>query len=149
MATKRTTPAPPAAKDPFVMDVGVRLKAARIKSNLTQPQVALQLRLNGGKQVVWAWENGGNDPGVKQLCQLAKLYGVTTDELLTGVPSMLSPEARMLGHLLDKVPEDRRVEASHRAQQLIEHEFLETTSPQAPSKSLPEARPTHARDVRQ
>ncbi len=54
--------------------------AAREKAGMTQSEVAKALGVN--QSAVSFWESGRNQPRGKQMVKLAKLYGVTVDELL-------------------------------------------------------------------
>ena len=55
------------------------LKEHRIRCNMTQEFVAEQLDVS--RQAVSKWENGTSDPSTSNLIALAKLYGVSADEL--------------------------------------------------------------------
>lgn len=59
-----------------------RLAEARKNSNLTQGQVAEKLFIT--TQSVSSWECGNSIPDTEKLPELAALYGVTTDWLLSG-----------------------------------------------------------------
>lgn len=54
--------------------------SAREKAGMTQNEVAKVLGVN--QSAVSFWESGRNHPRAKQMVKLAKLYGVTVDELL-------------------------------------------------------------------
>ena len=54
--------------------------SAREKAGMTQKEVAKAL--GGNKSRVSFWESGRNQARGKQMVKLAKLYGVTVDELL-------------------------------------------------------------------
>ena len=54
--------------------------SAREKAGMTQNEVAQALGVN--QSGVSFWESGRNQPRGKQMVKLAKLYGVTVDELL-------------------------------------------------------------------
>ena len=54
--------------------------SAREKAGMTQNEVAKALGVN--QSAVSFWESGRNLPRGKQMVKLAKLYGVTVDELL-------------------------------------------------------------------
>lgn len=60
-----------------------RLKTLRMERNLTQEFVAESL--NVSRQAVSKWENGSSDPSTANLFALAKLYGISVEELLRGV----------------------------------------------------------------
>lgn len=57
------------------------LKELREKSGLTQRNVGLLLEVD--QAAISNWERGVNKPSRKYLRKLAKLYGVTVDELLS------------------------------------------------------------------
>lgn len=58
------------------------LSYARRRSGLLQRQVAEALGVSTG--AVAMWDTGRNKPRVDMLPKIAKLYGVTVDELLSG-----------------------------------------------------------------
>lgn len=58
------------------------LKELRLKAGLTQEQVAKLLEVD--QAAVSNWENKKYTPLRKYQRKLAKLYGVTTDELVKG-----------------------------------------------------------------
>lgn len=60
--------------------LGETLKARRAAANYTQEYVAEALGVS--RQAVSKWENGTSDPSTANLMALAKLYGLTVDELL-------------------------------------------------------------------
>ena len=57
------------------------IKKIRMKSNLTQKEVARKLQID--RSTVAKWETGKADPRAEELTKLAKLFGCTVDELLT------------------------------------------------------------------
>ena len=63
--------------------LGEALKAHRTSRNLTQEYVAEALGVS--RQAVSKWENGTSDPSTANLMALAKLYGLSVDELLQQV----------------------------------------------------------------
>lgn len=63
--------------------LGEALKQYRIKCNMTQEFVAEQLGVS--RQAVSKWETGLSDPSTSNLLALAKLYDVSTEELLKNV----------------------------------------------------------------
>ena len=65
------------------MNLSERLAAARKERNMTQREVAE--RLNVSFQAVSLWERGETSPDIDKLVEIASLYQVTTDWLLTGV----------------------------------------------------------------
>lgn len=70
------------------MTLGENLKRLRTEKGLSQEEVAGLLFLS--RQTVSKWENNQAEPGVENLKALAKLYGVSLDQLLlaesTGAP---------------------------------------------------------------
>ena len=65
------------------MDLAQRLQELRKKAGYSQEQLAGLLGLS--RQAVSKWENGTSDPSTVNLLALAKLYGVSADELLREV----------------------------------------------------------------
>lgn len=58
----------------------MRLRELRIKSVLTQNEIANKLGVSG--QTILNWENGIYEPKINQLIQLADLFNVTVDYLI-------------------------------------------------------------------
>lgn len=65
--------------------LGEVLKEYRLRCQMTQEFVAE--RLGVSRQAVSKWENGTSDPSTSNLLALAKLYGVSAEELLKQVQS--------------------------------------------------------------
>ena len=63
--------------------LGEVLKAHRTRCQMTQEFVAESLGVS--RQAVSKWENGASDPSTVNLLALAKLYGVSADDLLQEV----------------------------------------------------------------
>ena len=63
--------------------LGEALKENRIKCQMTQEFVAETLGVS--RQSVSKWENGTSDPNTSNLIALAKLYGISAEELLKNV----------------------------------------------------------------
>ena len=63
--------------------LGEALKAHRTQCKMTQEFVAETIGVS--KQAVSKWENGTSDPSTSNLFALAKLYGVSVEELLKEV----------------------------------------------------------------
>lgn len=59
------------------------LKENRVRCKMTQEFVAETLGVS--RQAVSKWENGTTDPSTSNLMALAKLYGVSAEELLKSV----------------------------------------------------------------
>ena len=64
----------------MINDLGIRLKIARINSNLSRKQVAM--RLDVSESVIGLYETEVRQPSLPILIKLASLYNVTTDYLL-------------------------------------------------------------------
>ena len=62
------------------MSLSENLQRLRKEKGLSQEDVAQKLFVS--RQSVSKWENGNAEPGVENLIALAKLYGVTLDELI-------------------------------------------------------------------
>lgn len=63
--------------------LGEVLKERRMACSMTQEFVAEALGIS--RQAVSKWENGTADPSTSNLLKLAKLYGVTAEELIRSV----------------------------------------------------------------
>lgn len=63
--------------------LGDTVKEHRIRCKMTQEFVAESLGVS--RQAVSKWESGTSDPSTSNLIALAKLYGVSAEELLRGV----------------------------------------------------------------
>lgn len=63
--------------------LGEALKAHRTDCKMTQEFVAEHLCVS--RQAVSKWENGTSDPSTSNLLALAKLYGISAEELLKEV----------------------------------------------------------------
>ena len=64
-------------------NLGEALKEQRLRCQMTQEFVAE--RLGVSRQAVSKWENGTSDPSTSNLLALAKLYGISAEELLRAV----------------------------------------------------------------
>ena len=62
--------------------IGAFLKALRKEKELTQEQLAEQLRVSG--RTVSRWETGSNMPDIAMLVELAEFYGVSIPEIING-----------------------------------------------------------------
>ena len=60
-----------------------KLREHRVRCKMTQEFVAEALGVS--RQAVSKWENGASDPTTANLIALAKLYGVSPEELLEGL----------------------------------------------------------------
>ena len=72
-----------AEKDTVKKALGEVLREHRIRCRMTQEFVAE--RLGVSRQAVSKWENGSSDPSMSNLMALAKLYGVSVEEILRHV----------------------------------------------------------------
>lgn len=61
--------------------LGNKIKFLREKHKITQKRLAELLHI--APQSVWQWENNKNDPDILNIIELAKLFNVTTDYLLS------------------------------------------------------------------
>lgn len=69
------------------MNIGKRLKDARIESGYTQEQVAEQLDVS--RQTISSWENGRMFPDIVSVVSLSDIYDVSLDVLIKGDEKML------------------------------------------------------------
>lgn len=65
--------------------LGEVLKENRLRCKMTQEFVSETLGVS--RQAVSKWENGTSDPSTSNLISLAKLYGVSSEELLKSTAS--------------------------------------------------------------
>lgn len=72
------------------MEIGKKIKEARVASGLTQEQVAEELHIS--RQTISNWENEKSYPDIVSLVKMSDLYSVSMDELLKG-------DGKMLEHL--------------------------------------------------
>lgn len=71
------------AKSESAKSLGQALKEHRTRCKMTQEFVAEHLGVS--RQAVSKWESGASDPSTSNLLALAKLYGVSAEELLKEV----------------------------------------------------------------
>ena len=81
-AAEPTPPSPevPVPAEPSSRSLGDALRENRLRCGMTQEAVAEAL--NVSRQAVSKWENGSSDPTTGNLLALARLYGVSAEELL-------------------------------------------------------------------
>ena len=60
----------------------MRFKECREKAGLSQREVGAKLGISDSAVCLWEREDGGSLPRTSMLPEIAKLYGVTIDELL-------------------------------------------------------------------
>ena len=65
------------------MKLGEKIAYYRRVSKLSQEELAA--RIGVSRQAVSKWENGVSDPSTSNLIALAKLYGLSAEELLEGL----------------------------------------------------------------
>ena len=99
------------------VDVGEKIRLARVNMRLTQEELAELARLN--RVTVAKYEAGKVEPGAQALSRIADALEVTVDELLgrsdePQQPRQATPhtaEARILAAGIDKMPEKDRKRA--------------------------------------
>ncbi|RGM24188.1 XRE family transcriptional regulator [Mediterraneibacter gnavus] len=69
------------------MEIGVKLKEARIKSGLTQENVAEKIQVS--RQTISNWENEKSFPDIVNVIKLSDLYNISLDQLLKGDEAMI------------------------------------------------------------
>lgn len=69
------------------MDIGTKLKTARLKAKLTQEKAAEAIGVS--RQTISNWENEKSYPDIVSVISLSDLYGVSLDELLKGDRKMI------------------------------------------------------------
>ena len=72
------------------MEIGKKLKDARMKSGFTQELVAE--KINVSRQTISNWENEKSYPDIISVIELSSLYSISLDDLLKG-------DERMMEHL--------------------------------------------------
>ena len=72
------------AKKGVVTMLGPRIAALRRHAGMNQAELALKLRIS--PSTVGMYEQGRREPPVETVVALARLFGVSTDYLLTGKP---------------------------------------------------------------
>ena len=70
-------------KDGIKKSLGEILKEHRVRCKMTQEFVAESLGVS--RQAVSKWENGTSDPSTSNLFALAKLFGISVEELLKDI----------------------------------------------------------------
>ena len=73
------------------MEIGKKLKDARMKSGFTQETVAE--KINVSRQTISNWENEKSYPDIISVIELSSLYSISLDDLLKG-------DERMMEHIL-------------------------------------------------
>lgn len=62
--------------------IGDRIRALRIKKNLSVGSMAIQLGVE--RKVLYRWEAGENKPDIDNVALLSMFFNVTTDYLIMG-----------------------------------------------------------------
>ncbi len=69
------------------MEIGKKLKEARINSGLTQENVAEKIKVS--RQTISNWENEKSYPDIVSVIELSDLYSISLDNLLKGDNKMM------------------------------------------------------------
>lgn len=69
------------------MEIGKKLRTARLKAKLTQEKVAENIHVS--RQTISNWENEKSYPDILSVIMLSDLYDISLDELLKGDEAML------------------------------------------------------------
>ena len=69
------------------MEIGKKLKDARMRSGFTQESVAE--KVNVSRQTISNWENETSYPDIISVIELSNLYSISLDELLKGDEKMM------------------------------------------------------------
>ena len=69
------------------MEIGKKLKDARMKSGFTQETVAE--KINVYRQTISNWENEKSYPDIISVIELSSLYSISLDDLLKGDDAMM------------------------------------------------------------
>ena len=88
------------------MNIGEKLRQARIDANMTQE--ALADRLAVSRQTISNWENGRSYPDIASIIVLSDVYSMTLDSLLKGDDDII----KHLKESTDTVKSNKRVVAS-------------------------------------
>lgn len=70
-----------------IMEIGSKLKKARIDSGLTQEKVAEKIQVS--RQTISNWENEKCYPDIINVIKLSDIYSISLDELLKGDSTMI------------------------------------------------------------
>lgn len=69
------------------MEIGKKLKDARMKSGFTQEDIAE--KINVSRQTISNWENEKSFPDIMSVIELSNLYSISLDDLLKGDQKMM------------------------------------------------------------
>ena len=81
--------------------LGPRIAELRRESNMSQAQLARLLKIS--PSAVGMYEQGRREPSADLLVELARVFGVTTDYLLTGRTACSGEDAEFSQLLLDRL----------------------------------------------
>ncbi len=81
------------------MDIGIKIKNARLKARLTQEQVAEALGIS--RQTISNWETGKTYPDIISVVKLSDLYNISLDHLLK--------EEKLMSNYLEYLEESTNV----------------------------------------
>ena len=70
-----------------VMQIGAKLKDARMRAGMTQEKVAEEIQVT--RQTISNWENEKSFPDIVSVIRLSSLYGISLDQLLKGDEEMM------------------------------------------------------------
>ena len=87
------------------MDIGAKLKSARVQAGMTQEQAAEALGVS--RQTVSNWETAKTYPDIVSVVKMSDLYGVSLDRLLKG-DQAATDYLHYLGESTDAVSSRRR-----------------------------------------
>ena len=92
-----------------------RFRECREKAGLSQKSAAIALGVKSPS--ISDWESGRTNPACDKLPNMAKIYGVTIDELL-GVTNMASTDEEALLRIYRRLNEEGRAELISRAEEM-------------------------------
>ena len=69
------------------MEIGAKLKDARMRAGMTQEKVAEEIQVT--RQTISNWENEKSFPDIVSVIRLSSLYGIRLDQLLKGDEEMM------------------------------------------------------------
>lgn len=81
--------------------MGMRIAALRRAAGWSQAELAHRLKVS--PSAVGMYEQGRREPAVQMLIELAELFGVTIDYLVTGRPDTRHDREQFTGALLESV----------------------------------------------
>ena len=69
------------------MEIGAKLKDARMRAGMTQEKVAEEIQVT--RRTISNWENEKSFPDIVSVIRLSSLYGISLDQLLKGDEEMM------------------------------------------------------------